>query len=74
MENVIIFDNLRQSCSEIVGQLQPVKAIWPATEHFSQPNAKGELYRPKNLEDICQRAKQAGESFTAMFKCQSVKA
>lgn len=67
MENIIIFENLSQACSEIAGQILPVKAIWPVTEHFSQPNAMGELYRPKNLEDIRERANQAGASFKAMF-------
>lgn len=65
--NVIEFDNLRQACGEIAGQIQPVKAIWPIPEHFSQPNAMGELYRPKNLADIQERATQAGASFKAMF-------
>ncbi len=65
-EQVIIFDNLRQACGEIAGQLQPVKAIWAATEHFSQPNAKGELYRPKDLKDVGNRAAQAGACFKNM--------
>ena len=64
---VIIFDNLIQANSDIVGQTQAVKAVPPITGHFVQPNAKGSLYRPANLEDISTRAHKAGDKFCKMF-------
>jgi len=66
--NVIVFNNLRQADGEIAGQTQTVKAIWPVPEHFNQPNAKGELYRPTKLEDITMRAQKAGARFCEMFQ------
>ncbi|MFH1098111.1 MAG: hypothetical protein V1749_11545 [Candidatus Desantisbacteria bacterium] len=68
MDGIIVFDNLRQSNSEIVGQTQPVKAVWPVKECFSQPNAMGVLYQPKNLNDVSIRACEAGARFRAMFQ------
>jgi hypothetical protein len=70
-QNVITFDNLRQADREIAGQTQSVKAIWPVAEHFSQPNAKGELYQPKSLEDITDRAKKSATRFCEMFQQKS---
>ena len=67
-QNVISFDNLRQANSEIAGESKAVKALWPVTEHFSQPNAKGELYRPEGLEDITKRAREAGARFCEIFQ------
>lgn len=67
MENVIVFDNLRQADSEIAGQTQPVKAMCPV-ESFSQSNAKGVLYQPTSLEDVSCRAREAGARFREMLK------
>lgn len=67
-DKVIIFDNLRQANSEIAGQTQAVKAIMPTAEHFTQPNCKGSLYRPDNLEDISVRARMTGAHFSEMFQ------
>jgi hypothetical protein len=70
MENrtVITFDNLRQANSEIAGETQTVKALLPVVEHFSQPNAKGSLYLPNNLDDVSARARATAERFRAMFQ------
>lgn len=68
MKNVIVFDNLRQASNEVAGQTQPVKAAWPVTEHFSQPNAMGVLYQPISLEELSERATEAGARFRAMFQ------
>lgn len=68
MSNVIVFDNLMQANGEVAGATQQVKAVWPVVESFSQPNAKGVLYQPDNLEDISSRARAAGARFRAMFQ------
>lgn len=70
-ENVIVFDNLVQPNTEIAGQdlpAKPVKAIWPVMGHFTQPNAKGELYRPSSLDELSLRAQADGEEFRSMFQ------
>ena len=67
-DNVITFDNLRQADSEIAGQTKAVKTIMPTAEHFTQPNCKGLLYRPKNLKSISARARLTGARFREMFQ------
>ncbi len=68
-KNIIVFDNLVQSAGgEFVGEIQPVKAKISEGEYFRQPNAKGELYQPTSLEDVAQRACDAGEQFLALFQ------
>lgn len=65
---IITFDNLIQANSEIAGQTQAVKAIAPTAEHFTQPNCKGSLYRPKDLEAISDRARSTGARFCEIFQ------
>ena len=66
-KSVIVFDNLRQADTEMVGETKPVKALWSEAEHFNQPNAKGSLYQPSHLGDVSARAAAAAGNFRNMF-------
>lgn len=63
--NIIFFDNLVEAGSmpEDNSQIIQLKNI----ESFSQPNAKGGLYKPKSFEDLEQCAKLAASSFVEKF-------
>ena len=65
-ENFIVFDNLLQADDQVAGQTNRIKAVRP-NEHFTQPNCKGVLYRPKTLEEVSKRATRSGERFIKMF-------
>ena len=69
-DNYIVFDNLVQADSQIVGANQPVKAVKVSggDEPYAQINAEGELYRPSNLDDVADRANSAGDQFINRFK------
>lgn len=67
-QEFVIFDNLRQADNQIAGQTRAIKAVRPTAAHFSQPNAKGALYFPGNLEDVAARADKAADRFCEMFQ------
>lgn len=65
---VIVFDNLMQANAEVAGQTQRVKAAWPTAESFIQPNARGVLFQPNDLNAVSGRAHEAGAKFRLMFQ------
>ncbi|MDA8172135.1 MAG: hypothetical protein M0Z48_09965 [Nitrospiraceae bacterium] len=74
-DDFIVFDNLVQAASDIVGDNQPVKARKESGKEskYVQENASGEPYRPAGLEDVRARAQQAAERFNALFAERGIK-
>ncbi len=69
-EDYIKFDNLVQADSDVAGKNVPVKARKEAEKErkYAQANAKGELYVPKDFDDVATRAENAGNRFKRLFK------
>ena len=66
-QEVITFDNLFRPTGDVVGELQQLKAVMPATEPFVNANAAGETREISDLEDIKHCATQSGTKLKAAF-------
>ena len=68
-ESCIVFDNLVQADSDVVGKSQPVRAKEKTSgKMYTQAEASGELYRPADLNEVGVRAQEAAKRFKSMFK------
>jgi hypothetical protein len=66
-QDVIVFDNLFRPTGNVVGELQPVKAVRPTTEPFVSPNAAGDIREVNELDDIKKCASHSGTNLKAAF-------
>lgn len=66
-QEVITFENLFRPTGDVVGELQQLKAVIPATEPFVNANAAGETREISDLIDIKLCATRSGEKLKAAF-------
>jgi len=68
-KNYIVFDNLVQADSNVVGKNQAVKAEEkPNGKMYAQENSHGKLYQPADLNEVSVRAKEAGKRFLSLLE------
>ena len=69
-EEIVTFDNLRQPhINGVAGMTQRVRALRPQMSFSPKPgDTSGTLWRPKSIEEVGLRARQAGERLLQMMK------